>query len=231
MDCSHLFLCCVERTADMIKTETFTFNDFQVNTYVLYSESGDCLVIDPAFYGPEEQQQLMQFIKEKQLTVTGQANTHCHVDHILGIRFLQENYGVPFRAHPDELPVVRHTHVMADMFGWTMDPIDTIDEPVREGESLQLGDRELQVLPVPGHSPGSIAFYAPKEGFVITGDALFLNSIGRTDLPGGDHDTLIHSIRTRLMILPPETVVFPGHGPSTTIGFEKENNPFLRAAQ
>lgn len=226
-----MFLCYEARTVDMIHIKTFTFNEFQVNTYVLWDDEGRCLVIDPAFYHPGEQQELEQFLDDKGLTVTGQANTHCHVDHILGIRYIRERHGVPFRAHQGELPVIQHTHVMADMFGWSMEPMDSIDETIEEGDVVLVGEQELKVLPVPGHSPGSVAFYSAGSGFVVTGDALFQNSIGRTDLPGGDHDTLIHSIRQNLMSLPPETVVYPGHGPSTTIGDEKENNPFLRAAE
>jgi hydroxyacylglutathione hydrolase len=185
-------------------------------------------VIDPAFLGREEQQVLENMLREKGLTVEGQINTHCHVDHILGVEYMKSVHRVPFRAHVGELPVVRSSHIMGEMFGWSLDPIKQIDEVVDEGQEIRTGNHELKILFVPGHSPGSIALHSEEGGFVITGDALFRNSIGRTDLPGGDYDTLLASIAKNLLVLPDETRVYPGHGPATTIGEERRQNPFLR---
>ncbi|MEN8157876.1 MAG: MBL fold metallo-hydrolase [Bacteroidota bacterium] len=211
----------------MIRTEAITFNDFQVNTYLVWDETGECLVVDPAFYSVEEQQQLAAFITGKGLTIAGQVNTHCHVDHILGVRFMKTKYGSAFRAHAEESKAAANVSLMGDLFGWSVEPLEDIDEFIRDNQTIGVGNRSLQCIHVPGHSAGSLAFYSAEGGFVITGDALFQGSIGRTDLPGGDYDTLIASIRDRLLVLPPETVVYPGHGPSSTIGGEIAENPFL----
>lgn len=213
----------------MIYTEAFAFNDFQVNTYLVWDDSGECLVVDPAFYSPEEQRAFRAIVNEKGLVVRGMANTHCHVDHVLGVGFMRATYGCSFRAHREEEKVVASVPLMGEMFGWSVDPPGSIDGYLEDYGTVSIGNQKLQVLFVPGHSPGSIAFYSKEGGFVITGDALFQGSIGRTDLPGGDYDTLIESIRSRLLVLPPETTVHPGHGPSTTIGSEAVENPFLKA--
>lgn len=213
----------------MIFTEAIAFNNFQVNTYLVWDETGSCLIVDPAFYSEEEQHTLESILHEKGLTVAGQINTHCHVDHVLGVRFLKTEYNFPFRAHPEESKVVASVPLMGDLFGWKVEPIDGIDELVEDNQQITIGNHFLQAIHVPGHSSGSLAFYSREGGFVITGDALFQGSIGRTDLPGGDYDTLIESIKGRLLVLPPDTAVYPGHGPSSTIGEEMVNNPFLRA--
>jgi glyoxylase-like metal-dependent hydrolase (beta-lactamase superfamily II) len=212
----------------MIQCEAIPYNNFQVNTYLLWNEEGDALVVDPAFYDSEEATHLEYQLKEKGLTLTGQLNTHCHVDHLLGVDYIRKNYQFPFRAHRDEEELVEKAPVLAELFGWKLDELGGIDEYLEEGKEILLGSSSLHCLLVPGHSPGSMAFYAPREGFVITGDALFQGSIGRTDLPGGDYDTLMAAIHAQLLTLPPETRVFPGHGPATTIGKEKVANPFLR---
>ncbi len=212
----------------MIHTEAIIFNNFQVNTYLIWDDSLECLLVDPAFYSWEEQQSLLSMIKEKGLALKGQINTHCHVDHILGLDFLKSEYGLPIRAHREELKIITNAPLMGDLFGWNVKPIDGIDEFLEEGKDIPIGKHLLKVLHVPGHSPGSVSFYSKEGGFVITGDALFSGSIGRTDLPGGDYDTLIGSIKEKLLTLPPETLVFPGHGPSSNIGRERDENPFLK---
>ncbi len=213
----------------MIRTEAILFNDFQVNTYLVWDDTLECLVIDPAFYSSEEQERFRSLIKEMGLKVTGQLNTHCHVDHILGVEFMRSQFDCPIRAHREELEIIKNAPLMGDMFGWEVNAIEGIDEFIEEGQRIPVGDHELSILHVPGHSPGSVALLSKEGGFVITGDALFRGSIGRTDLPGGDYDTLISSIGTKLLTLPPETVVYPGHGGSTTIGIEKRTNYFLRS--
>jgi len=214
----------------MIQIEKHVFNSFQVNTYLIRDENGHCLIVDPAFYSPEETRIFDSYISEKGLTVTGQINTHGHVDHVLGVLHVKSTFGCPFRAHSNEAGLVSNAPLMGDMFGLNVEPIPGIDEPIEDNEVIALGAHSIQAILVPGHSPGSLAFYSKEGGFVITGDALFQQSIGRTDLPGGDYDTLIQSIRERLLILPPETVVYPGHGDSSTIGEEIAGNPFLSMA-
>lgn len=228
MATSHLFHCSGEKTLRMINYKAIVFNDFQVNSYLVWDESGKCLLVDPAFYTREEQDALLSLIKEEGLTLEGQLNTHCHVDHILGLDFLKSEYGFPIRAHREELNIITNAPLMGDMFGWSVKPIEGIDEFLEEGKDIPVGKHLLKVLHVPGHSPGSVAFYSEEGGFVITGDALFSGSIGRTDLPGGDYDTLIASIRKKLLTLPPKTQVLPGHGPSSSIGRERDENPFLK---
>jgi len=224
---SLLFRCSGVKTTKMIQIETHVFNSFQVNTYLVRDENGQCLVVDPAFYSPDETSKFDSYISENGLKITGQINTHGHVDHVLGVLHVKSNYNCPFRAHPGEESLVKNAPLMGDVFGLRVEPIPGIDEILEDRQEISLGDYTLHALLVPGHSPGSLAFYSPEGKFVITGDALFQQSIGRTDLPGGDYDTLIHSIRTRLLTLPPETVVYPGHGAPSTIGEEARGNPFL----
>jgi len=207
------------------------FNSFQVNTYLVWDEAGDCLVIDPAFYDVEERERFEKFVADQNLRVKGQVNTHCHIDHILGVHYIQSRYRHPFRAHHKEAPLAANAHIMGEVFGLDAEPLSDIDQFIENDQLIDAGRYPLRALHVPGHSPGSLAFYSPEAGFVISGDALFSGSIGRTDLPGGDYDQLIHSIKTRLLVLPPDTAVYPGHGPSTSIGTEALENPYLTMAE
>jgi len=219
--------CSGAKTSKMIHIEALEYNDFQVNTYVVWDEAGNGLVIDPAFQPGEETRSFEQRLSQKGVILAGQVNTHCHVDHLLGVGHIQEKYGFLLRAHEAESKLLRTAPVMGEVFGLKLEPLDGIGEHVGHGDSIPFGSHSLLALHVPGHSPGSLAYYSAEGGFVVTGDALFRGSIGRTDLPGGDYDTLIRSIRTRLLSLPPSTVVYPGHGPSSTIGEELAGNPFL----
>jgi glyoxylase-like metal-dependent hydrolase (beta-lactamase superfamily II) len=214
----------------MLRIETLVFNSFQVNTYLVRNGNGECLVIDPAFYSPEEVRAFDQHITSEGLTVVGQLNTHCHVDHVLGVKHMQSTYGCALRAHSDEAGLLNNAPIMGEVFGLEVEALKGIDKSIGDKEIIEIGSDSLEAILVPGHSPGSLSFYTPEAGFVITGDALFQGSIGRTDLPGGDYDTLISSIRSRLLTLPPETIVYPGHGDPTTIGEESANNPFLSMA-
>ncbi|MEN8226571.1 MAG: MBL fold metallo-hydrolase [Bacteroidota bacterium] len=215
----------------MIQIDTLVFNSFQVNTYLVWDETGKCLVVDPAFYSQEEQALFENHISEKGLKITGQINTHCHVDHILGVQHVQKHYGCTFRAHRDEVKLVNNAPLMGDVFGLTIEPFTGIGQTIDDKETIHVGTQILHSIHVPGHSPGSLAYYSKEGAFVITGDALFQGSIGRTDLPGGDYDQLIQSIRSRLLVLPPETVVYAGHGSPSTIGYEITENPFLTMSQ
>lgn len=214
----------------MLHVDSLVFNAFQVNTYMVTSEEGDCLVIDPAFYSPEEIKAFDHYISSKGLSIIGQLNTHCHVDHVLGIKHMQTFYKCPLRAHPDEAGLLNNAPMMGEVFGLQVEALSGIDQHLEDDEFIPIGQDRLRAIPVPGHSPGSLCYYSKESGFVITGDSLFQGSIGRTDLPGGDFDTLVSSIRSRLLTLPPETRVYPGHGDATSIGEEAANNPFLGMA-
>ena len=221
------FPCSGAKTDNMLHIEQLVFNSFQVNTYLVWDDKGQCLVVDPAFHSVEETEAFDRMISERNLTLAGQINTHCHVDHLLGVRHLEQHYGCKLSAHEEEARNLKNAHLMGEIFGLKLEPLEKIDRMIRDQETLPIGSDALHALHVPGHSPGSLAYYSKEGGFVITGDALFQGSIGRTDLPGGDYDQLIESIRSRLLTLPPQTVVYPGHGPASTIGEEIENNPFL----
>lgn len=212
----------------MIHVKAFTFNPVQENTYVLYNDSGLCFIIDPGCYFEEEQQILTEFIEQQQLKPTMLLNTHCHLDHIFGNQFVYEKWGLKLNLHPNEELVLQYGPESGKMYNL---PFNQYQGPLiflKPGDTILLGDDELEILFTPGHSPGSISFYARKEKFVIGGDVLFSGSIGRTDLPGGDFETLANSIRTQLYVLPDDVVVYSGHGPETTIGAEKKSNPFVK---
>lgn len=211
----------------MITVKKFTFNPFQENSYILYDESKKCVVFDPGMYDEAERHQLVDFIKNNGLEVEKLVNTHCHIDHILGNQFVSENYSVELEAHKLEEIVLEHGIVSANMYGINYAPSPKIKIFLSENEDFSFGNSTLQMFFCPGHSPGSLCFYSKEDNFIIAGDVLFFQSIGRTDLPGGDYDTLINSIKTNLWSLPDETKVYNGHGQETFIGYEKENNPFL----
>ena len=212
----------------MLSVKSFTFNPVEENTYVLYNAQGQCCIIDPGCYFPEERDELKTDIIKTGLVPVLLLNTHCHLDHVFGNKFIHETWQLSLHIHEKEKPVLDFAPQSAML--WQL-PFDNYSGPLvylKEGETLKIGDDSLKILFTPGHSPGSISFYHEAGGFVIGGDVLFNGSIGRTDLPGGDFDTLIQSIQTRLFTLPDETKVYSGHGPVTTIGYEKMNNPFVK---
>jgi hydroxyacylglutathione hydrolase len=215
-------------SAATLKIESFTFNPFSENTYVLYDDTKECVVIDPGCSNKTEQQELQDFIKTNELKVVRLLNTHCHIDHVLGNKFVADTYGVPLEIHEDDLPVLRSVPTYSAAYGFPQYQEVLPEKFLKEGEDVAFGNTKLQVLFTPGHAPGHVVFYHPESQNLIGGDVLFQRSIGRTDLPGGDYDTLIQSIKTKLFTLPEEVTVHPGHGPSTTIGEEKASNPFLR---
>lgn len=207
---------------------SFTFNDFAENTYVLYDESKSCIIIDPGCNTPAERKELTSFIESNELKPEYVVNTHCHIDHVLGNRFTMEEYGLELYTHEGEVPVLAACEMVAQMYGIPYDPSPSINNTIKDGDEITFGNTSLKSIFTPGHSPASISLYHEPSSVLIAGDVLFRQSIGRTDLPGGDFNTLISSIRTRLFILPDDTVVYPGHGPETTIGYEKSYNPFLQ---
>jgi len=211
----------------MLQIKKFTFNPVQENTLVVYDETNECVIVDAGCYFENECNELDRFIAEKQLKPVRLINTHCHFDHIMGVSHCRAKYHLPFEAHADEAILVEHVVDFGDRFGIPMEPIDAPDAFFREGDQIAFGNSYLEVIESPGHSPGGVVFYNPEEKILIAGDVLFYGSIGRTDLPGGSYEQLTRNIRTKLLILPEETIVYCGHGPETTIGFEKKNNPFL----
>lgn len=213
----------------MLHLQRFTFNPYQENTYILFDDQGQAAIIDPGMYTPAEQQELVDFITEKHLKPILLLNTHCHIDHVLGNRFVYEQYGLLPQFHEKELPLLVEVQNYAPQMGFRYD-VSPIGETFLPSEgNVQLGEETLKLIFAPGHSPGHLCFYHEESSIVIGGDVLFFNSIGRTDLPGGNHEQLLHSIATQIYVLPDETVVYPGHGPETTVGKEKLTNPFIRA--
>jgi len=208
---------------------SLTFNPVSENTYLVFdNETRETIIFDPGCLSPTEEQELVGAIEARQLKPVKLINTHCHFDHIFGNAFIKDKYGLELGLHELEAPILEMAPVVVNMYGMPpMTPSPPADYFINEGDTIVLGDTSFEVLFCPGHSPGSICFYNKAEGYVIAGDVLFDGSIGRTDLPGGDHQTLIGSILTKLMPLPDETKVYPGHGGPTTIGKERTSNPFL----
>lgn len=211
----------------MLQIKCFTFNPVQENTYIIFHSSGECAIIDPGCYYDAERELIAAFIKEKGLKPVLLLNTHCHLDHVFGNKFIAATYGLELHIHPMEQKMLEMAPASGLMYNL---PFDSYSGPLKfiePGDQLKIGGEALEILLTPGHSPGSVSFYSENSGFVISGDALFAGSIGRTDLPGGNHEQLIESIKSRLLTLPGETVVYSGHGPSTTVGKEQIENPFL----
>ncbi len=211
----------------MITVKTFVFNSFQENTYLLSNETKSCIIVDPGMNTSHEQTSLTEYIEQNQLKPVAMINTHCHVDHVLGCNFVKSTFEIPFIIHSDETHVLKNAVRFGEVFGLEVEAPPTPDSYLEQGDIYNLGNSIIQILHVPGHSPGSIALYIASDNLVITGDVLFKGSIGRTDLPGGDYQTLIDHIKSKLLVLPRETIAFPGHGPETTIGDEYDTNPFL----
>jgi hydroxyacylglutathione hydrolase len=212
----------------MLTVQAFTFNPVQENTYVVYNEKRDCCIIDPGCYFAGEEQDLKGFIDQNELKPVYLLNTHCHLDHIFGNRFVQKTYGLVLHLNKLEKPVLEYGPAAGQL--WQL-PFDNYDGELKfldEGDVVRLDDDEMLVLFTPGHSPGSISFYSKESKFVISGDVLFQGSVGRTDLPGGDLFTLEESIKTKLYTLPEDVIVYPGHGDTTTIGDEMKSNPFVK---
>ena len=209
-----------------IHLQVFTFNPFQENTYVLWDETKECVIIDPGCYEKEEKEELTSFVEINNLKVTEILNTHCHVDHVLGNQFVKEYYKVKLTHHRKDESTHRAVKAYAPNYGFVMYEEAIADRYVEEGDKIRFGNTILDIVFVPGHSPGHIAFYNTEEKICMGGDVLFYDSVGRTDLPGGDHETLIESIHQKLFTMPDDMVVYPGHGPKTTIGREKKTNPF-----
>jgi hydroxyacylglutathione hydrolase len=211
----------------MLHVKTFEFNPLQENTFLLYDDEKNCAIIDPGCYFENEQEQLISFIQQNKLKPTLLINTHCHLDHVFGNKFIAETYNLTLHLHKDEVKVLEFAPTSGLMYGVPFDNYKGEYNFIDEKQTLKIGNEELTILFTPGHSPASLSFYNAKNGFIISGDVLFKNSIGRADLPGGNYETLIKTVQTQLFTLPENTIVYSGHGPATTIGTEKRNNPFF----
>jgi glyoxylase-like metal-dependent hydrolase (beta-lactamase superfamily II) len=211
----------------MLKIKTFVFSPIQENTYLLFNEFNNCAIIDPGCYFDAEKDQLVGFIQKNGLVPQALLNTHCHLDHVFGNKHIAETFGLVAQIHQNEKPVLEFAPASGLMWNLPFDNYTGELKFLKEGDIVLIGQDELLVIEAPGHSPGHICFYCAAQGFLIGGDVLFNRSIGRTDLPGGNHAQLIQSINEKLFVLPDETVVYSGHGPATTIGEEKRSNPYL----
>lgn len=211
----------------MITIKKFTFNPFQENTYILFDETKECVVIDPGCYDKQEKKDLINFIEENELIPIQLLNTHCHIDHVLGNYMVSSNYQLKLAAHKLEVPVLEGSAYWGSQYGINGDLSPHIEIYLNEGDQIEFGNSKLEVIFVPGHSPGHIAFVNHDEKFIINGDVLFQGSYGRYDLPGGDLRTLAQSIQKKLFVLPDDYKVYAGHMGETTIGAEKKTNPIL----
>ena len=206
-----------------------TFNTFQENTFILWDNTGDCIIIDPGCYEKNEELELVDFINKNNLNPVKLINTHCHIDHILGNKFVSEKWDLELYMNKIDLPLLEGSGDIARMYGFENYKGSPYPKHyLEEGDILEFGESKLEILFTPGHAPGHICLFNKEESFIVSGDVLFNGSIGRTDLPLGDFDTLIESIKTKLMTLQDETIVYCGHGPSTSIGRERLSNPFLQ---
>ena len=211
-----------------MQVHSFTFNPFSENTYVVSSDANEAIIIDPGMYYAEENAQLFDYLNQHNLKPVQLILTHAHLDHVFGVNWVSKTYGlVPVLHQADQFLYDKAT-MMAANYGLKMEELVRNENGLELASKITLGNEELTVLFAPGHSPGSVCLYSENSGFVIAGDVLFQGSIGRTDLPGGDFDTLINSIKTKLFTLPDDTTVYSGHGAITTVGQEKVSNPFLQ---
>ena len=213
-----------------MKIKQLTFNPFQENTYIIWDDTKDCIIIDPGCYEEGEINNLVSFIEINEINPVKLINTHCHIDHILGNKFVYENWNIELHIHKLDLPLLENAGGIAKTYGF--EKYEGSPYPkyfLKDGDLLKFGESKLEILFTPGHAPGHICLYSKEEKFIVSGDVLFNRSIGRTDLPGGDYDTLIDSIQNKLMVLEDETVVHCGHGPLTTIGKERKTNPFIHS--
>lgn len=215
-----------------MKIYQFTYNPFQENCFVLADEQNNCVIIDPGCYEAQEEQDFLNFFKENELKPLALLNTHAHIDHIMGNQFVKRNFDVPYYLHEADLFLLDGAKQSAHLYG--LHKYKESPQPdifLHEGDQLKFGSIELEVIFTPGHAPGHVVFYNKENKVVVNGDVLFQGSYGRYDLPGGDFQTLKNSIITKMFLLPDDTQVLTGHGPATTIGIEKKQNPILMGSE
>lgn len=212
----------------MIQLQKFTFNPFQENTYIVWdNETLETIVIDPGCSNSSEEDEIIKFVEENSLKIKYLINTHCHIDHVLGNSLIKEKYDCKFYAPELDIPLLQNVVEQAQLFGMSIKPSPLPDILISEDLILSIGEINMSFIFTPGHTPGEYCILFNDEKVLISGDVLFLEGIGRTDLWGGDYDTLLQSIKSKLLVLSDDYLVYPGHGDKTTIGYEKNNNPFL----
>lgn len=211
----------------MISIKRFSFNPYQVNTYILFDETKECVIIDPGMDNENEKKLFLDYISENNLKPVKLLNTHAHIDHILANDYVSDTFEIKLYSHRDSIQFMEGAIEYASTFGLQMSAVKSIDETLVDGEFVEFGNSKIKVLETPGHANGSICFANEEDKFVITGDVLFRESIGRTDLPTGNYDLLQKSIWEKLFTLADDTTAYPGHGPETQIGFEKIHNPYV----
>jgi len=212
----------------MIKIQSFTFNPFQENTYIAYDETNECIIVDPGCYDENENTVLKNFIIQNNLNPVALINTHCHLDHIFGNKFVADTYNLSPQMNKQDLPMLKYAPLAANKYGLHLNELPVVGTFLEEDDIIEFGSSKFEILFTPGHAPGHICLVNKKENVILSADVLFHLSIGRTDLPLADHKTLLNSIKKKLFTLNDAMVVYPGHGPKTSIGFEKANNPFLQ---
>jgi hydroxyacylglutathione hydrolase len=213
----------------MITVKKFAVNPFRENTYLLSDETGETVVIDAGCHFQDERKEILDYMHNNNLKPVRLVNTHCHFDHLMGVDFIRQKFGIPFACHTEDAFWLDLVSDQCRSFGISMKNVAAADGFISDGDTIRVGNSSLRIMHVPGHSPGHVVFYAPEEGFLFAGDVLFYGSIGRSDLPGGNYSQLIRNIKEKLFVLPPETLVWSGHGIETTIGFEIEHNPFFKS--
>lgn len=211
----------------MIKIATLTMNPFGENTYVLYADNGDCVIVDAGCYTKGEQDRLATFIAQNSLTPTLALNTHAHIDHVCGVEWLKNTYGVPFALHAADMPVLESVVTYGEAVGIVVRSVPAVDRYIASGDLIDLGGEKLRIIHTPGHTAGGVSIYIESQKMLLTGDTLFRESIGRTDLPTGDYEQLMQSIIENILPLGSDVTFFPGHGAHSTLGHEVERNPFV----
>ena len=212
-----------------MEIKTFTFNQFLENTIIVSDSTNECIIIDPGCYNDEEKKILENYITKNNLNPVKLINTHCHIDHILGNNFVSKNWGIDLEINEKDLDLLNNADQIAKIYGFTNYERSPMPKKfINEDDIINFGISELKAIFTPGHSPGHISLYSEKDNLIISGDVIFQNSIGRTDLPGGDFNTLIKSIKNKILSLDDNVIIYCGHGPNTTVGNERRNNPFLK---
>lgn len=211
-----------------MKIKTFNFNPFGVNTFMIYDDTSECVIIDAACHEELEVQQILDFISNNKLNPRFLLNTHGHVDHICGNNYILQHFNIPLLMHEEDVFLVDSAIEHGKMFGFYISQPPLPTGFIKEGKDINFGESSLEIFHTPGHSPGSVIFYSAIGHFLISGDVIFSESIGRTDLPGGNFEELINSIKSKILVLPDKNIIYPGHGNFTTIGIERETNPFLQ---
>jgi hydroxyacylglutathione hydrolase len=212
----------------MSRIQSFTFNPFHENTYIIYDESKECIIIDPGCFEDFERKYLVEFIENNKLTPMALINTHCHIDHILGNKFVSDKYRLQVTGHREDIYNLENLEAVGKKYGVPVEPSPAMTVFLEDGNEFKFGNTTFKILHTPGHSLGSITLHNDIEKYAIVGDVIFKESVGRADLPGGDMKVLEQTIAQKIYTMSDDTILYSGHGPKTNVGYEKRNNPFVR---